>query len=68
MRPEVQVLLGPLCKAFGVRALGARPARAAREKPVKKLLMLAAAAIGAQYAMKRRKGQDSREVWNQATR
>jgi hypothetical protein len=35
---------------------------------VKKLLMLAAAAVGAQYAMKRRKGQGSREVWNQATR
>ena len=30
--------------------------------------MLAAAAVGAQYAMKRQKGQDSREVWNQATR
>jgi hypothetical protein len=38
------------------------------ERPVKKLLMLAAAAIGAQYAMKRKKGQDSREVWKQATR
>jgi hypothetical protein len=67
MRPEVQVLLGPLCKAFGVCA-GRGPGPAAREKLVKKLLMLAAAAIGAQYAMKRRKGQDSREVWKQATR
>ena len=37
------------------------------EKPVKKLLMLAAAAIGAQYAMKRKKGQGTSEVWKQAT-
>jgi len=37
------------------------------ERPVKKLLMLAAAAIGAQYALKRRKGQDTSEVWKQAT-
>jgi hypothetical protein len=29
--------------------------------------MLAAAAIGAQYAMKRKKGQDTSEVWKQAT-
>ena len=35
---------------------------------MKKLLMLAAAAVGVQYAMKRRKGQDSGEVWKQATR
>jgi hypothetical protein len=41
---------------------------AAREKPVKKLLMLAAAAIGAQYALKRKKGTDTSEVWKQATR
>jgi hypothetical protein len=34
---------------------------------VKKLLMLAAAAIGAQYARKRSKGQGSSEVWKQAT-
>ena len=65
MRPEVQVLLGPLCKALGV--VRGRRSVAAREKPVKKLLMLAAAALGAQYALKRKKGQDSREVWNQAT-
>jgi hypothetical protein len=39
------------------------------EKPVKKLLMLAAAAVGMQYAMKRKKTQDgSSEVWKQATR
>jgi hypothetical protein len=38
------------------------------EETVKKLLLLAAAAIGAQYAMKRKKGQDSGEVWKQATR
>jgi len=36
--------------------------------PVKKLLMLAAAAVGAQYVLKRKKGQDSSEVWKQATR
>ncbi len=41
---------------------------AAREKPVKKLLMLAAAAVGVKYAMKRKKAQDSTEVWKQATR
>ncbi|MEO6502843.1 MAG: DLW-39 family protein [Jatrophihabitantaceae bacterium] len=35
---------------------------------MKKLLMLAAAAAGMQYVMKRKKGQDSREVWKQATR
>jgi hypothetical protein len=64
MRPEVQVLLGPLCKAFSTAL--SDPC-SSEEKPVKKLLMLAAAAIGAQYAMKRRKGQDSSEVWKQAT-
>jgi hypothetical protein len=37
------------------------------EKPVKKLLMFAAAAA-VQYAIKRRKGKDSRDVWKQATR
>jgi hypothetical protein len=30
--------------------------------------MLAAAAVGAQYVLKRKKGQDSSEVWKQATR
>ncbi|HEV2888070.1 MAG TPA: DLW-39 family protein [Jatrophihabitans sp.] len=34
---------------------------------MKKLLMLAAAAVGVQYAMKRKKAQDSSEVWKQAT-
>ena len=64
MRPEVQVLLGPLCKAF------TRPGPAVPSEGglMKKLLLLAAAAIGAQYAMKRKKGQDSSEVWKQATR
>ena len=35
---------------------------------MKKLLMLAAAALGVQYAMKRKKAQESGEVWKQATR
>ncbi len=65
MRPEVQVLLGPLCKAFP--RTGVRPVFSEGD-PVKKLLMLAAAAIGVQYALKRKKGQDSSEVWKQATR
>ena len=34
---------------------------------MKKLLVLAAAAA-VKYALKRKKGQDSREVWKQATR
>ena len=29
--------------------------------------MLAAAAVGAQYVLKRQKGRDSSEVWKQAT-
>ncbi len=73
MRPEVQVLLGPLCKVFGVsdfRCFQRAPVSArvrSEEKPVKKLLMFAAAAA-VQYAIKRRKGKDSRDVWKQATR
>jgi hypothetical protein len=35
---------------------------------MKKLLMLAAAAAGVQFAMKRKKAQDSSDVWKQATR
>jgi hypothetical protein len=35
---------------------------------MKKLLALALTAAGVQYVMKRRRGQQSGEVWRQATR
>jgi hypothetical protein len=35
---------------------------------MKKLLALAFAAVGAQYVLKRKKGQQSGEVWRQATK
>lgn len=35
---------------------------------MKKLLALAAAALGVQYLVKRRKGQRSGDVWRDATR
>jgi hypothetical protein len=34
---------------------------------VKKLLALAAMAAGVRYALNRKRGQDSSEVWKQAT-
>ncbi|MGI8666774.1 MAG: DLW-39 family protein [Jatrophihabitans sp.] len=35
---------------------------------MKKLLAIAAAAAGVQYLLKRKKGQQSSDVWHQATR
>jgi hypothetical protein len=35
---------------------------------MKKLLAVALAAVGAQYLLKRKRGQQNQDVWRQATR
>jgi hypothetical protein len=59
MRPEVQVLLGPLV---------ARHSPPPGVRIMKKLLALAAMAVGVVFALKRKKGHSSTDVWQQATR
>jgi predicted secreted protein len=61
MRPEVQVLPGPLVRSDPT-TYPTRPGGT-----VKKLLALLAA-LGAVAALKRKKGQQSTDVWRQATK
>jgi hypothetical protein len=60
MRPEVQVLLGPLVCSSTYRLPGVIT--------MKKLLALAVAAAGIVFALKKKKGQSSTDVWKDATR
>jgi hypothetical protein len=58
MRPEVQVLPGPLV----------RPASTLDSGSAVKKLLAVVAAVGALIAVKRRKGHESTDVWRQATK